>query len=360
MPVRNLLSIAAVLVLMGSTSLALADTPPIADSHGVPVSALTGLELAAVRARLSDVPVNWPDPPVFQVATATGQLSFVTVGELMTDPVLAQRMANFRTHGDPVQFTPYLKCEQVLLRKGGSPEPASSVVLVFLNGRLDAAFQPIEAARPSTPALSDQKAMLAYIRRPQTSPFVANLGELPLEDGLGFLSRWTGSALSPSDALSNACAKVSQPLATAPPRGHALDASDMQGLALLPFSAALPLKNQQRVAARKTGAALMASLRLGELLGAPPQKFAARHTGVRAFLAKSGDYAVLSIDMGGYPGRNLTNFNDATLIGVRSGSIEWISPPTPSGPGAPLLCLDGNGVPNTPRAGCTGWGHFSP
>src|SRR6185437_11484082 len=108
--------------------------------------------------------------------------------------VLAQRMAAFRTHGDPIAFAPHLQCKAVLARPGASPQSAGSVVLMFRDGRLDAALLPVEAAPPPVPNPADRKAMIAYERRPRRSPFVANFGELPLEDGLGFLARWTRTA----------------------------------------------------------------------------------------------------------------------------------------------------------------------
>ena len=355
----NLARLTGALGLFLSASMASAQVLPPPAAIGVPVSDLAGLDPASVRARLAKVPPEWPIPPAFQVATPDGLLTFITASDLMMDPVLAQRMAVFRTNGDPGPEPPYLQCKAFLTRDGGSQEPAGSAVLMFRSGRLDTIFQPVDAARPPLPNPSDRKGQLAYLRRPVSSPFVAQSGELPLEDGLEFLSRWSKTALTPGDRLGAACSP-SPPPAVSPTRGHGLDASDMQGLALLPFAISLPSKNRRRVAARREGAALLASLRVGEALGSAPGKFGADHPGVRAYPATRGDYAVLSIDLGGYPGHNLTNFNDAALLGVRRGRIEWASLPSGFGPTGALLCLDENGVPNTPRAGCSGWGHFSP
>jgi hypothetical protein len=327
---------------------------------GVAISDLTGLDPPAVRSRLADVPSEWPIPPAFQVAGSNGLLTFITADALMTDPILAQQLAVFRTQGDPAPAQPFLACTQILIRNGRAAEAASSVVLMFRNGRLDAAFQPIAPAIPPAPDYRDRKASLAYIRRPVSSPFVAHFGELPLEDGLGFLSRWEKTPLAPNDRLSATCSPW-RPPPQPPSHAHeALNASDMQGLALLPFAISLPGMNRQRVAARRDGAALLASLHIGDPLSAPPRTFAAAHTGVRAYPAKGSDYAVLTIDLGGYPSRNLSNFKDAALLGVRDGRIEWVSPPSYFGPKGGLLCLDERGVPNTPRRGCTGWGQFSP
>lgn len=357
---RTLAGLTGVLALLLSASTANSQIPPALAAPGVPISGLTGLDPTAVRARLANVPADWPVPPAFQMATPDGLLTFITAYDLMMDPVLAQRMAVFRTHGDLIPSSTYLECKETLARNGGSQEQASSVVLMFRNGRLEGAFQPIEATSPPAPSFSDRKAEMAYVRRPVSSPFIARFGELPLEDGLGFLSRWTKTALSPHDKLSASCSPPSPPPVHAPSRRHELTASDMQGLALLPFAVTLPAKNRQRVAARQQGAALTASLHVGEMLESSPREFAADHPGVRFYPAKDGDYGVLTIDMGGYPGRNLTNFNDATVVGVRSGRVEWASPPSLFGPSDALLCLDERGVPNTARAGCSGWGHFSP
>ena len=356
---RNLARLTGAVGLLLSASTASAQVSPTTAAIGVAVSDLTGLDPVSVRARLANVPPDWPIPPAFQVATTDGLLTFITASDLMMDPVLAQHMTVFRTNGDPGREQPYLQCKAFLTRDARSQEPAGSVVLIFRGGRLESVLQPVDAAGAPLPNPSDRKAQLAYLRRPVSSPFIAQAGELPLEDGLGFLSRWTKAALTPGDRLVAACS-ASPPPAVSPRRGHGLDASDMQGLALLPFAVSLPTKNRQRVAARREGAALLASLRVGEVLGSTPGQFAADHPGVRAYTATRGDYAVLSIDLGGYPGHNLTNFNDAALVGVRRGRIEWESPPSGFGPTGALLCLDENGVPNAPRAGCSGWGHFSP
>lgn len=359
---RNLARLTGALLFFGS--MANAQVPPTLAGVGVPISDLGGLDPATVRARLANVPAGWPIPPAFQVATGNGLLTFVTVADLMMDPIAAQRMAVFRTNGDLSASGPYLQCKAFLTRDGGSEEPAGSVVLVFRDGRLATAFRPVDTAGPPVPSSTDRKAQLAYVRRPVSSPFIPQNGELPLEEGLGSLSQWTTTPLTPGDRLSAACSPVAPsppaPPAPSPRRGHGLDASGMQGLALLPFAIGLPAKNRQRIAARREGAALLASLRVGEMLGSAPSKFAADHPGVRAYLATRGDYAVVSIDLGGYPGRNLTNFNDAALVGVRLGRIEWESPPSSFGPNGALLCLDEHGVPNAPRPGCSGWGHFSP
>jgi|GEM_PF-1944638 len=358
---RNLARLSAALALFLSANVAGAQAPPPPAGPGVAISDLIGRDPAAVRARLVDVAAGWPVPPAFQIATADGVLTLISVADLTVDPVLAQRMAAFRTSGDPPAAGAYLLCEASLIQGDGSRTPGDSLVLTFRDGRLESVAQPAKIAVPPPPPYTDRKAQLAYIRRPVSSPFIARFGELPLEDGTGFLSRMPKAVLAPDDRLSAACSPAPAPSPAIPHARHeGLSASDMQGLAILPFAITLPGMNRQRVAARRDGAALLAMVRVGEPLGAAPETFAATHKGVRAYPVAQGDYAVLSLDMGAYPGRNLTNFNDVALVGVRRGRIAWIAPPASLGPHAALLCLDEHGVPNTPRRGCSGWGHFSP
>jgi hypothetical protein len=352
---------AIALVASATAANAEAPVPPKPAPHGVPVSALAGLDAGNVRTRLADVPADWPIPRAFQVASPEGMLTFVTAHDLMLGPVEMQNMTVFRTHGDEVTSAASLSCNEFMTHADGTPKAAPLVVLMFRNGLFDTAFDQVFAAPEPAPSFSDPKARKAYLRRPQTSPFIGRPGDLPLEDGIAFMSRWTKAPLLSTDELSAICAPPPSPLhPDSRAAHHSLDASDMQGLALLPFALTLPAKNRQRVAAREQGGALLQSLRVGEALGADPRGFAAHHRGVRAYLAQTSDYAVLSIDLGGYPGRNLSNFNDVALVGVRNGRVEWISPPRAFGPRGDLLCLDEHGVPSSPRPGCSSWGHFSP
>ncbi len=130
-------------------------------------------------------------------------------------------------------------------------------------------------------------------------------------------------------------------------------------MALLPFAIGLPSRNHQRVVARKEGAALIATLRPGELLGATPDAFADTHPGVRVSRGPQPDYVVLRVDMGGYPGNNLDKDGDVAMVGVRAGRIEWVAPSTHSFSGATalglkssLLCLNSKGIPTHSRPGC--------
>lgn len=324
----------------------------------VAISDLMGLGAAEVRGRLADVDPAWPIQPMFAVATPDGVLSFITAADLMLDPVLGRLNAIFRTRGEPGPWEPFVGCQTTWRREVGAPVSGDGVVLVFRNGRLDRALAPppgdFIARGPISPDAIRERQI-----HPPPSPFIDRPGDLPLQDGAAFLSRWDRAPLAKGDSLSVACAPASppKPIPRAPKRG--LDASDMQGLALLPFAVALPGMNHWREEARVQGHALLQSLHVGESLPAPADRFASQHAGVHAY-ASGADYAVIAIDLGGYPSRNLSNFRDFALVGVRDRRIEWIAPPTLFGPQPSLLCLDDKGVAGTPRRGCHGYGMYSP
>lgn len=331
-----------------------AQVPP----RSVPISELVGLSPAEMRGRLADIDPAWPIQPMFQVATPDATLSFITVDDLMLDPALAHLLAVFRTRGDPGPWTPYVGCHIQFEPEGGPSKPGNLVVLAFRDGRLAAALAQPPADSVALPAPTAE-AIRAYQRRPRSSPFIGQHGELPLQDGAAFLSRWGRAPLAAGDRLSVACAPAKPPRPIPHPQHRGLEASDMQGLALAPFAVGLPAMNHRRKEARAHGHDLLASLKVGDLLAAPAERFAAQQAGVNVYAAGTG-YAVLAIDLGGYPSRNLSNFRDFALVGVRDQRIEWIAPPSSIGPSPSLLCLDDKGIPGTPRRGCHGYGEFSP
>jgi hypothetical protein len=329
-----------------------------APGRSVPVSELIGLQPAQVRGQLADVDTGWPIQPMFEIATPDGVLSFITVDDLMLDPVLAHRLAVFRTQGEPGPWEPYTGCQTMWEGDSGPPTHGDNVVLVFRGGRLEKALAPPPADLTPPPAPTAE-AIRALQRQPRTSPFIAEHGDLPLRDGAAFLSRWKRAPLPPVDRLSVACALAKPPTPIHRPPHNGLDASDMQGLALVPFAIGLPSMNHQREEARVRGHELLQSLHVGDRLSDPAERFAAQHAEVHSYVS-GGGYAVLAIDLGGYPTRNLSNFRDFALVGLRDERIDWIAPPSTVGPSPTLLCLDNKGVPGTPRRGCHGYGSFSP
>jgi hypothetical protein len=327
--------------------------------RAVPFSDLLGLSPIAVRARLADVPAEWPIPFGLKVSTPTGVLDFILVDDLMSDP-LTRELMRPGSAGAFRYTPPKLICQETLKRDRDS-DLGGQVVLVFKNERLLSAFSPtapLSAPLPQAAGFNHSFGLPV----PTSSVFIAHLGELPLEDGLGFLARLGPVSLVATDELIVACDAPSPlpTLAPTEPRRHSLTASDMQGLALLPWAVTLPGKNSRRAAAQKSGAMLLSSIVVGERLSVTPKQFAADHHGVRFFAAKNSTYGVLTIDMGGPPTNNLSAPSDSALVGVRDGRVEWVTLSLRSWMSAELLCIDDRGVPGTPRPGCWGFGQFSP
>lgn len=343
--------------------------PPMGGAAGatpppVRLDALLGASPRAVRAAIMAPAQDWPLQRGFEVATAEGSLVFLSLGDLVLDPVISERLAVFRTHGDSEPWRDHLLCGS-RLERGGAVAEGHDVVLMFRDNRLQAAFGPqsIPPSRSAPVAVQgDRKSLRAFRPRPVISPYVASPGQLPMTDFLGFMSRWGRFPLAAEDRVSVVCHPALRPPRPSPARDarSRLSASDLQGLAGAPLIVSLPFINQGRKAARLRGSQLLAQLAVGAALSAPPEAFAAAHKGVRVYRDGASDYAVLSIDLGGAPTRNLSDFRDAALVGVRGGQIVWIASPSGPGPKASLLCLDAQGVPGKPRRGCTGFGVFSP
>lgn len=325
---------------------------------------LIGGTVDQVRGRLGLKPGGDEAPPAFRIATPEGTYAFVSLGDLVQTPEERHNAAVFRTHGDPAALIPAEQCvAEVRTAESPAPQPGDDFLLVFANERLAYALapQPPRSQPPLTTPASPADMRAPWLR-PVVTPFVDIPGHLPLEDGARFLTRLGRPRLGGEERFTVSCRPPRpSPELHRPPTRHELDAGDLQGLALLPFAVTLPAKNHQRQTAREKGAATFSALRVGSILGATPQAYARAHSGVRAYTSQRPGYAVISIDMGGYPGRNLSNFNDAALFGVQDGRVVWTSPPaTNFGPSARLLCLDAHGVPATPRPGCGGWGDFQP
>lgn len=351
--------------LSGAPAFAVAVEPAGApQSSSVRLAELIGTTTAELRDRLESRHTSDNAPPALSIDSPDGELTFLSVDDLLETAAVRDNLAIFRTHGDQLTSSSSLMCKAELLETGATlPQAGYDVLLVFKNERLQYALSPERPHRSERePAPATSSDMEALRRRPVASPFLDAPGQLSMEDGLGFLARLERSRLDGDARLSVHCEPQPSPRSRpqASPR-PGLDAGDLQGLALLPFAFELQGKNRQRVRARKEGAIAFASLRVGSRLGGTPQAYARAHAGMRAYSGRQPGYAVLSIDMGGYPGRNLTNFNDTALVGVRDGRVVWTSPPGARfGPFAGLLCLDAHNLPAAPRPGCSGWGQFTP
>ncbi|MDG2531699.1 hypothetical protein [Caulobacter endophyticus] len=325
------------------------------------VGELIGLSPVEVRARLTGAGADTPLPRGFEVARDGGADAYFTLDDLVADPRARHRRMLQRTHGDE-PYDPEVPVCRSGLASAQRPSAAGDPVLAFREGRLAAVLRPARTPpRPPAPSLDDRKAYERWIRQTSVGPFQTGFGQLPLEDGAGFLGRWEAGRLALSERLAVDCAPLPRrpPIAVASKR-RALNNSDMQGLALLPFAVKLPGMNRDRARAREQGAAMLAGLSVGARLPQDPRAFARSHEGLRWHASGRPGYGVLTVDLGGGRTRNLSDARDAVLVGVQDGTVAWISPPAGAGPGAGLLCVDAEGLAGAPRPGCHGWGMYRP
>ncbi len=350
-------ALAGLLALAAGASQAMAGEAAVGD--------LIGLSPVEVRARLTGAPAQAPLTRGFEVSFSGGTDAYFTLDQLVADPRRLRQQAIWRTHGDGPLDPEAPVCRTHLASgldgsRGGDPV-VGDPVLAFRDGRLAAVLRPAPASpRSPAPSIKDRKAYERWVRQSRSSPFTAAFGRLPLEDGRGFLGRWSAGVADPGERLSATCAPGVSPAVGEPVRRRGLSNSDMQGLALLPFAVKLPAMNRDRERAREQGAATLAGLSVGQRLPRDPKAFAREQDGLRWHGSARADYGVLTVDLGGWKSRNLSDKRDAALVGVEDGVVTWISPPGGAGPDAGLLCVDGEGQAGAPRPGCWGWGNYRP
>ena len=273
----------------------------ISPPHTVVVRDLLGLAPAQVQRRLTGLDADWPRNADLEVSSERGLLSFAAVDEYLFDPAATEGMARARTDGaslPKVSSSCSVKAE---------PDGDGPLLLMFRNDRLEGVWSRRNAGPDTT-----------------FRPTVA--GALPLADGEAFLAHWGRILVGEGTRLTVRCVRreraADQPVQVRA-RREGLSASDMQGLALLPFAVGLPAMNSGRSAHQRAGAAFYAQLAPGYRLPDAPRRFASEHAGVRAMRGSDPDYVVLKIDLGGYSSRNLANVEDFGLVGVRNGIVAW-------------------------------------
>ena len=139
------------------------------------------------------------------------------------------------------------------------------------------------------------------------------------------MAHWGRTLMNKDSAMTVRCAKhesvSDRPLASS--QAHGLSASDLQGMALLPFAAELPFMNAGRTANKRRGVTLYEQLVPGYPLPGGLQTFLSGHTVESVVRGRDQDYVILKIDLGAYEGRNLSNSDDFGLVGVRGGVVQW-------------------------------------
>ncbi len=340
----------------------------------VAVGDLIGLDPAAVRARMAGLPATWAmAEPSLTLAGSHGALSFISSFNLTEDPVEAEQQDHYSSgdFGHPVQ--PYLECYTF----DGMPDETdtrfgSVLTLLFRDGHLAAVYRDPPSPPPpavSVPLTADGKPDLSAMQAAQTaawaaprpSVFIAAPGQLPLQDGDGFVGRWSKQALPPEVALTTRCAPWQAPEM---PKRSGSSGPDAD-LALAPLAVLEPPLNAARIAARNNGRAVLARMRVGAPLGQRLDDFAASTSGTRVFRDPAADYAVIALDMGAWSSNHLDNKDDVAMIGVKAGVVVWIMPSGwrarwPLQLSADLLCLNDHFIPGKVRPGCDARGNYKP
>lgn len=297
---KRALRLAAALVLLAWPDGGRAQ--PVSREHIVVVRDLIGRSPLEVQRKLVGLDIDWPRQMDFELATARGVLSFATLEDNLRDPGAARfsTQSRTRTEGPPMSMT---SCGNI------GPLYGNGVLLMYRNGKLDRVWSPppsgwLDASVYSAP------------------------GKLPLEDGEAFMTRWGRKPLDAQMELTIECQTLELrrgPRPRAESKQEFLSASDMQGLALMPFAVTLPFMNSSRARHQRAGAALYQQLAPGYRAPGGLKAFLRGRSGVDVIKGTSPGYVVLRINMGGGPTRNLSNFEDFAMVGVRNDLVEWRS-----------------------------------
>jgi len=295
--------LALALILFGSASQSHAKIveTEISPPHQVVIRDLMGLSPAQVQARLTGLDENWPKVMSFDALTSRGVLSFAVLDDYVQDAASMEIMARGRNRALAGMPTAWSGCT---VRT--DEDAAYDTLLMFKDDKLEGVWSRRDAAADTSTR--------------------AAAGQLPLEDGEAFLGHWGRTLMSSDSTITVRCAKheraSDRPLASKPAK-EGLSASDMQGLALLPFAIELPFMNASRAANKRRGVALYDQLRPGYSLPGGLQSFLSRHAIANVLRSRDPNYVILRIDLGAYEGRNLSNSDDFGLVGVRDGVIQW-------------------------------------
>jgi len=310
----------------------------------VTVGELIGLDPVAVRTRMAGLPVGWPmAQPALSTASDHGVLDLMSSASLIQDPADARQQEHYDSGDFGHAVPPHLECRTFV----GAPDDADNrfgtiLTLLFTGGRLSAIYP-----GPSAP--------------PRSSPFIAAPGQLPLQDGDGFIGRWPTQALTADVSLTTRCAPW-QAINVPAAKGSGNSFPD---LSLLPLVIFEPPTNAARTVARRNGQAVLSRFKLGAPLSQSLDDFADSTPGVRVFRNPAAGYALIVIDMGALPSNHLDNVDDVAMVGIHGDTVTWIMPSGwrarwPLALSADLLCLDDHFVPGRVRTGCSVYGHYTP
>jgi hypothetical protein len=168
------------------------------------------------------------------------------------------------------------------------------------------------------------------LRPPQRPVWAERHGQLPLADGAAaFEARLLREAWGPDARVSLTCTPP-RPARTVhgPTVAESLAAAPVQAVGVVLFSPVIlfgvPSENRSLVAAAGEGPAVADLLEPGKPVPGGLDAFARDHGGlVRVFKTPDGDYALVTVDLGGQPRYGIGTPRDAAFFGVRDGIVEW-------------------------------------
>ena len=273
---------------------------PLGPPHDVAVADLLGRSPDAVREALVGAPTSWPLRYALETAEpGAGERAYTLMNELLEDAAAQEIVDRARTAGRDLP-TEWSQCavKRADDADASAVDDAYTSLLEFRQGRLAAIWL------GSLP----KGAILAL--------------NLQGDDGAAFPSDAGLTALPAAARLTVACSRYTAE--AAPPRKAPAGGYNWpQALAVLPLAPALPFKNGGRSAAKRDGGALYDLLAPGSTPPADLIVSAERRGLVQKQPTRAPDLALLRIDLGAYPGRNLTAPDDYGLVGLRSGRVTW-------------------------------------
>ncbi len=300
-----------------------------------PSGDLIGLTLPELRRKLGGgLLAGEVHPGLVMENGAEPPLSFLTLADVLADP-WAQQRAEIGYRGDPPsgEWTSCLaNFGPVISLSSGS---ALNSLFVF-RGEL---LSEIRRAHtyPNAPLERPVRPGETKPADPVRHPFLPGVGQLPLADGVAFLTRWYAPRVTANDQITTRCA-MERPKPGAPARSFNVPRASPP-----PFSLAAP------------SAASEAPLRLGQPIAGGAAAFAKADK--RAVLIPGADgYGVMVFDTGLPDG--------LAFAGVRNDRVVWLAREAGPAAGAGFwpghLCVGADGVPGKARKGCSADGQFTP
>ena len=271
---------------------------PIGLPRTVRVGDLLGRTPSEVQAILAPEAKGWPIIFALEARAATDQWAVAQARDLLQDPATVESMARFRQHAN-TRLISQTSCKLAT----ASGDPAPFTVLVFENDRLSSVWD-------GNPAHT-------------VDPAGLSADEFLRQDGR--------TRLSPAEERVVSCERTTfEPSPSSGGKTPVDSAGLLQGLALLPLAVTMPGLNVHRVAANHSGTELYDRLTPGT---AAPSDI----KGVRRFkdFPEQGS-STLVLDLGAYTGRNLTDFDDHGLVGIRDGHVVWRALPWTGAALAPI------------------------